>query len=336
MSRMRTFVAPSSGVSSFALIAGVIIGPSLLGSLLTIPLGHGYAAPLFPAPLAGGWPVNDIIWDRLGNTAILAALRHRDATGEGQQIDMALLDTQVAWLVNEGMNHLHTEEVPRAWGTGHVSIVPYQAFPASDGYFILAVGTERPIEQPRISERMRASGGRPFESEVWRKGVRRRIAPRPPVLSMDDALAVTQRLYGEDNVFKKFLIRKGHVTDEELEALLGEARALPAVAGLGEPSRDHGGVEPQAREVMIGLLEARLGRRDAARASAAPASSTRCSPTEDAGTAARPGPGACQRRQADGTVLRPSKTPERKSRLRVGARAPRIAAHASSDSPARS
>jgi tetratricopeptide (TPR) repeat protein len=58
-------------------------------------------------------------------------------------------------------------------------------------------------------------------------------------------------------------------TDEELEALLGEARALPDVAGSGEPSRDHGGVEPHAREVLIGLLEARLGRRDAARASAA-------------------------------------------------------------------
>jgi len=58
-------------------------------------------------------------------------------------------------------------------------------------------------------------------------------------------------------------------TDEELERLLGEARALPDVAGSGEPSRDHGGVEPHAREVLIGLLEARLGHRDAARASAA-------------------------------------------------------------------
>ena len=58
-------------------------------------------------------------------------------------------------------------------------------------------------------------------------------------------------------------------TDEELEALLAEARALPGAAGSGEPSRDHGGVEAHAREVLIGLLEARLGRRDAALASAA-------------------------------------------------------------------
>jgi crotonobetainyl-CoA:carnitine CoA-transferase CaiB-like acyl-CoA transferase len=94
-------------------------------------------------PVKVGVGIADLMCGMYANTAILAALRHRDATGEGQQIDMALLDTQVAWLVNEGMNHLHTGQVPRAWGTGHVSIVPYQAFPAADGYFILAVGTDR-------------------------------------------------------------------------------------------------------------------------------------------------------------------------------------------------
>jgi crotonobetainyl-CoA:carnitine CoA-transferase CaiB-like acyl-CoA transferase len=49
----------------------------------------------------------------------------------------------VAWLVNEGMNYLHTGKVPKAWGTAHATIVPYQAFPTADGHFILAVGNDR-------------------------------------------------------------------------------------------------------------------------------------------------------------------------------------------------
>ena len=94
-------------------------------------------------PCKVGVGVADLMCGLYCNVGILAALRHRERTGEGQHLDMALLDSQVAWLVNEGMNYLHTGESPKAWGSAHVSIVPYQAFPASDGSFILAVGTDR-------------------------------------------------------------------------------------------------------------------------------------------------------------------------------------------------
>lgn len=94
-------------------------------------------------PVKVGVAAADLMTGMYSNVAILAALRHKEATGEGQHIDMSLLDCQVAWLVNEGMNTLHTGVPSRSWGTAHVSICPYQAMPAADGFFILAVGTER-------------------------------------------------------------------------------------------------------------------------------------------------------------------------------------------------
>jgi crotonobetainyl-CoA:carnitine CoA-transferase CaiB-like acyl-CoA transferase len=76
------------------------------------------------------------------SSAILAALHHRQKTGEGQHIDLALLDTQVAWLTYEGLNYLTSGELPKRRGNEHPNIVPYKTMPASDGYFILAVGND--------------------------------------------------------------------------------------------------------------------------------------------------------------------------------------------------
>jgi crotonobetainyl-CoA:carnitine CoA-transferase CaiB-like acyl-CoA transferase len=75
-------------------------------------------------------------------SAILAALRHRDATGQGQHLDVPLLDTGVAWLSHLGMNHLLSGEVPARHGSAHASIVPYQAFATADGQLLLAVGND--------------------------------------------------------------------------------------------------------------------------------------------------------------------------------------------------
>jgi crotonobetainyl-CoA:carnitine CoA-transferase CaiB-like acyl-CoA transferase len=74
--------------------------------------------------------------------AILAALRHRDRTGCGQAIDMALLDTQVAMLANLGANYLATGVAPQRAGNAHQNIVPYQVFEVADGHIILAVGND--------------------------------------------------------------------------------------------------------------------------------------------------------------------------------------------------
>ena len=98
--------------------------------------------------LPGGGPqkvgvaVADLFTGMYAAVAILAALRHRDATGEGQVIDMALLDTQVAMLANLGANFLCTGQTPARMGNAHQNIVPYQVFEACDGCLILAVGND--------------------------------------------------------------------------------------------------------------------------------------------------------------------------------------------------
>jgi len=73
---------------------------------------------------------------------VLAALAHRDRTGEGQYIDMALLDVQVAMLANMNTNYLASGEAPKRWGNAHPNIVPYQTFQAANGWIIVAVGND--------------------------------------------------------------------------------------------------------------------------------------------------------------------------------------------------
>ena len=98
--------------------------------------------------LPGGGPqkvgvaVADLFTGMYSTVAILAALRHRDATGQGQFIDMALLDTQVAMLANLGANYLVTGRAPQRIGNAHQNIVPYQVFDVADGHLILAVGND--------------------------------------------------------------------------------------------------------------------------------------------------------------------------------------------------
>jgi glutaryl-CoA transferase len=93
-------------------------------------------------PMKVGVGIADVMCGMYAATAILAALRHRDRTGEGQQIDIGLVDTQIAWLANEGVNYLNSGEVPERRGNQHANIVPYQVFQASDDYVIVAVGND--------------------------------------------------------------------------------------------------------------------------------------------------------------------------------------------------
>lgn len=103
--------------------------------------------------LPGGGPqkvgvaVADLFTGMYATVAILAALRHRDATGEGQVIDMALLDAQVAMLANLGAGYLVTRRAPRRVGNAHPNIVPYQVFEVLDGHLILAVGNDGQFER---------------------------------------------------------------------------------------------------------------------------------------------------------------------------------------------
>ncbi|MFQ5958298.1 MAG: CaiB/BaiF CoA transferase family protein [Alphaproteobacteria bacterium] len=93
-------------------------------------------------PQKGGVPVADLMAGMYAAVAICAALRHREVAGEGQYIDIGMLDTQVAALSMQGLNYLTSGEVPKRRGNAHPNIVPYQVFATADGHIVLAVAND--------------------------------------------------------------------------------------------------------------------------------------------------------------------------------------------------
>ncbi|MBD2748492.1 CoA transferase [Microvirga sp. BT688] len=109
---------------------------------------------------------------------ILAALRQRDATGEGSHLDMALLDVQTSVLANQAMNYLASGKSPRRMGNAHPNIVPYQVFPVADGHVIVAVGNDGQfarfvsvLGKPELAQDER------FSSNAGRVGRRAELVP---------------------------------------------------------------------------------------------------------------------------------------------------------------
>ena len=93
-------------------------------------------------PMKAGVAMTDILTGMYVATAVLAALAHRERSGEGQRVDLALLDVQVATLANLAESYLVTGRAPERHGNAHASIVPYQAFATRDGYVVVAVGND--------------------------------------------------------------------------------------------------------------------------------------------------------------------------------------------------
>jgi crotonobetainyl-CoA:carnitine CoA-transferase CaiB-like acyl-CoA transferase len=93
-------------------------------------------------PYRAGLAIADLAAGMFASSAVLAALLARERTGQGQRIDISLLDSQVALLSYVASNFLVSGDPPRRYGNGHPNIVPYQSFPASDGYFAFAAGND--------------------------------------------------------------------------------------------------------------------------------------------------------------------------------------------------
>lgn len=93
-------------------------------------------------PQKAGVAVSDLFTGLYSVIAIQAALRHAEKTGEGQMIDMALLDTQAGVLGNQNLNYLVSGTSPRQMGNAHMNIAPYEVFPVADGHIIIAVGND--------------------------------------------------------------------------------------------------------------------------------------------------------------------------------------------------
>ncbi|WP_179379968.1 CaiB/BaiF CoA transferase family protein [Jannaschia marina] len=94
------------------------------------------------APMKVGVGIADVMCGMYAAVGLLAALRHAEATGEGQQVDVALVDSQISWLINEGVNTRLSGEAPMRRGNGHPNIVPYGVYETADGHVIVAVGND--------------------------------------------------------------------------------------------------------------------------------------------------------------------------------------------------
>ena len=98
-------------------------------------------------PQKCGVPISDLMAGMYASVSICAALRHREKTGEGQAIDIGMLDTTIAMMANQALNYLASDEVPPRLGNEHPNIAPYQVFPTGDGNIIVACGSEQQFQR---------------------------------------------------------------------------------------------------------------------------------------------------------------------------------------------
>jgi len=98
-------------------------------------------------PQKVGIAITDVLTGMYASVAILAAITHRERTGEGQYIDSALLDTIVAFNANQIVSYFASGRVPVRWGNAHPQVVPYEVFPTADGHIILAIGNDGQFER---------------------------------------------------------------------------------------------------------------------------------------------------------------------------------------------
>ena len=153
-----------------------------LMSITGVPDGEPGAGPQ-----KVGVAVADLMCGMYAATAILGALHERHAPDRGQYIDLALLDSQVAWLANQALNYLVSGQVPERRGTAHPNIVPYQAFATADGHLMLAVGNDAQFAGSALSPastRARSDARFASNARAWRiasgAGVDRRRAVALP------------------------------------------------------------------------------------------------------------------------------------------------------------
>jgi crotonobetainyl-CoA:carnitine CoA-transferase CaiB-like acyl-CoA transferase len=168
-------------------------------------------------PLKVGVAVSDLMCGMHAAIGILAALHHRDRTGQGQHIDMSLLDSQFAAMCNVGMYTLISGQNPPRLGNGHTTIVPYDVYTSADGYVILAIGNNGQFakfcafaKRPELAEDARFLTNElrvqnrdvlttilngitaEYPTHYWVNGLEPQGVPCGPVNTMTEALADPQ------------------------------------------------------------------------------------------------------------------------------------------------
>jgi formyl-CoA transferase len=130
-------------------------------------------------PQKVGIAITDVLTGMYASVAILAAITHRERTGQGQYIDTALLDTMVAFNANQIVSYFTSGKVPIRWGNAHPQVVPYEVFPTADGHIILAIGNDGQFE--RFCE---VAGASELAQEARFKTMSQRIVHRAELIPL--------------------------------------------------------------------------------------------------------------------------------------------------------
>jgi formyl-CoA transferase len=189
-------------------------------------------------PMKVGVGIADVMCGMYATIGILAALRHRDATGQGQHIDLSLVDAQMAWLINEGCNFLTSGAVPERRGNAHPNIVPYDAFAASDGHVLVAVGNDSQFVRFCDAIGAPALGADPRYTTNLKR-IQNRI-------SLTEALAPVLAALAKDDILARLRASKvpGGPIQNVQEALMSDqAQARGTVVSVARDDVDGGAVE---------------------------------------------------------------------------------------------
>ena len=185
------------------------------------------------SPMKVGVALADVMTGLYAANAVMAALLSRAKTGEGQHIDLALLDVQVATLANQAMNYLSSGDVPDRLGNAHPNIVPYQAFSTADGNIILAVGNDSQFAK------FCALAGQPNLAHHQDFATN-----RARVVNRDDLVPIVEHLMSK------------HTSAWWLENLSAQGVPCGPVNRLDEVFEDP---QVQARQMLIELAHAQAG-----------------------------------------------------------------------------
>ncbi len=197
-------------------------------------------------PMKVGVGIADVMCGMYATIGILAALRHRDATGEGQHIDLSLVDAQMAWLINEGTNFLTSGQLPKRRGNAHPNIVPYEAFACSDGHILIAVGNDAQFKRFCDAIDIAHLGSDPrFATNLDRIAHRETLIPqisaRLASLPKKDAIARLQAV--------KVPVGPIHTVAEALES--DQAKARETVVEVAHPDVADGHVKLLANPLKL-------------------------------------------------------------------------------------
>lgn len=189
-----------------------------------------------PAKVAVG--IADVMTGMYATVGILAALRHRDQTGEGQHVDLSLVDTSLAWMINEGVAHLTTGKPRSRRGHQHATIVPYQTFACADGFVLVAVGND--LQYTRFCDFL----GRPdLADDPNFASNSNRVINRDTLIPQLEALMLTHKQADIVDGLEARKVPVGPVHTVEQAFTSDQAQAREMRIDLPKEGIDRGGVE---------------------------------------------------------------------------------------------